>query len=169
MRTTIPMEIGFFTASISAGIAIALLYDLLRISRRIIGPGDAIITLEDSIFMIASAFILFYAAYKKNNGEIRWQSFIGCGTGIGAYILIVRNRFMNVSVFLIKFSVRLTEKILRILFFPLRLVFMAFRKPVSIIIWYTGAKIRKARRLVRQSRNKLTLRLKNAVLLLQKK
>jgi len=169
MRTTLPMEVGFFLASITAGIAVSFLYDLLRISRRILGPGDAIVTVEDILFMAASAVLLFWAAYKKNNGEIRWHSFIGGATGIGLYIVIVRNRFLNFSTFLIKWLIKLTEKILRILFLPVRLILKAFRKPISIIIWYTGLGIRRARRIAGRNKYRLGIKFKNACYILRKK
>ena len=89
--------------------------------------------------------------------------------GIGAYVLIVRNRFLNLSTFLIKWLVKFAEKVLKILFFPLRLIFLAFKKPVSIIIWYTGLGVRRARRLARKGGQRLNLRLKNAGLMLRKK
>ena len=68
MYTTVPMETGFFLATVAAGVITAFLYDLLRISRRIIGPGDSVVGIQDLLFMIAAALILFYAAYRKNSG-----------------------------------------------------------------------------------------------------
>lgn len=169
MQPTVSLEVGFFLASFGVGLSAAFVYDILRISRRIIGPRDSVVTFEDIIFIISAAFLLFYAAYKKNNGEIRLQSFIGSGLGIFLYVIIIKNRFLNLSIFLIRWMTKLLEKILRIILFPVRLIFLVFRKPISIIIWYTGQKMRRARRLARQSRNKFRLKLKKTLLLLRKK
>lgn len=168
-QTTVSMELGFFLASFAAGIFAALLYDILRISRRIIGPKDAIVTFEDILFLTATAFLLFYAAYKKNDGELRWHSFIGGGLGVIMYIIIVRNRFLNLSIFLIKWAVKFLEKALYILCFPVRLFLRIFKKPVNIIIWYTGRKIRRARRLVRCKGNSFRIKCKKTLFLLRKK
>ncbi len=169
MHTDVSAEFVFFLASIAAGVAIAFLYDLLRISRRIIGPGDAIVTFEDILFMAAAAFILFYAAYLKNDGEIRWQSFIGGAIGIGIYIAIVRNRFVNLSTFVLKWLAKIMEKIVRFLLFPLRLVFLAFKKPICVIIWYAGRGFKRIRRYTSRKKCKFSLRAKNIRLMLRKK
>ncbi len=169
MYTTVPMEVGFFLASIGAGALVAFLYDLLRISRRLLGPGDTAVNIQDILFMAVAALILFYAAYLKNSGEIRWQSFIGGGAGVGLYIFIVRNRLLNVSTFVIKWLVKIIEKILKILLFPIRLVFLIFKKPVSFVMWYTGRGVRRAKRLAKRGRDRVGIRLKNARLMLRKK
>ena len=163
------MEIGFFLASFTAGAVTALVYDILRISRRIIGAKDAIVTIEDILFLTSAAFLIFYAAYKKNAGELRWHCFIGGAMGIVSYIIIVRNRFLNLGIFLIKWFMKIVEKILHILLFPIRLIFRLFKKPLSIIIWYTGRKIRRTRRLVRHKGNRFRIKFKKTLYLLQKK
>ena len=160
---------SFFTASIVIGIIISFLYDILRVSRRIIGPGDAIITVEDILFMGVAALLFFYAAYKKNHGEIRWQGVIGCGLGITAYIFIVRNRFLNLSIFLLRWTAKILQQVLRILLFPLILIFRVFRKPVNIIIWYTGQKIRRVRRHFRIKQRNTKQKLRKTLFLLRKK
>ncbi len=169
MHTDVSAEFIFFLTSIAAGAAIAFLYDLLRISRRIIGPGDTIVTLEDILFMAAAAFILFYAAYLKNDGEIRWQSFIGGAMGIGIYIVIVRNRFLNFSTFLLRWLAKIAEKVLKLILFPLRMIFLAFKKPIYVIIWYTGQGLRRVRRYTSKKKCKMALHAKNIRLMLRKK
>lgn len=169
MQSALTVETGFFLASITTGFVAAFLYDILRVSRRILGPGDVVVTIEDILFIASLAFIVFYAAYKKNNGEIRWHGFIGNALGIGLYAFIIRNRFLNLSTFLIKWLIKITEKILRFLFLPIRLIFLVFKKPISIIIWYTGRGVRRARRILNKNRARLGIRLKNTYYILRKK
>lgn len=169
MYNSVPMEAGFFAASLLAGVAAAFIYDLLRVSRRILGPGDGIVNLEDILFLAAAAVIMFGAAYLKNSGEIRWQGFIGFGGGIGIYAAVVRNRFLNVGTAIIKWLIKLAEKIIKILIFPVKLVLKIFKRPVNIVMWYTGRGVRRAKRLVRRSGDRLSVRIKNAGLMLRKK
>lgn len=169
MYNSVPMEAGFFAASFVAGIITAFIYDLLRVSRRILGPGDGIVNLEDIIFLAVAAVIMFGAAYLKNSGEVRWQGFIGFGTGAGLYAAVVKNRFLNVSTVIIKLLVKVVEKIVKIILFPIRLILKIFKRPVNIVMWYTGQGVRRAKRLVRRSGDRFSLRLKNAGLMLRKK
>lgn len=169
MYTTVPMETGFFLATVAAGVITAFLYDLLRISRRIIGPGDSVVGIQDLLFMIAAALILFYAAYRKNSGEMGIHGFLGGGLGIGLYAVIVRNRMLNFGTFVIKWLIKIIEKLLKIVFFPLRLLLKIFKKPVTFIMWYTGDRIRRAKRVAKCNGSRLGIRLKNARLMLRKK
>ena len=86
-----------------------------------------------------------------------------------AYALIVKNRFLNVGIAVIRFVVRIAEKILKILVFPINLLFRIFKKPVNCVMWYTGRGVRRARSLVRISKKRLGFRVKNARNMLRKK
>lgn len=169
MYNSVPMEAGFFAVSLFAGAAVAFIYDLLRVSRRILGPGDRVVNLQDILFLAAAAVIMFTAAYIKNSGEVRWHGFIGFGAGAVLYAVVVKNRFLNVSTVIIKWLVKITEKIIKILLFPIRLVFKIFKRPINVVIWYTGRGVRRAKRLVRRSGDRLSFRLKNVGLMLRKK
>lgn len=169
MSITVRTEIIFFLACIGVGITAAFLYDILRISRRLIGPKDGLVTLEDIIFIVACAFILFYAAYRRNNGELRLQSFVACAIGVSIYAFIVKNRFLNFGTFIIKWLINLAGKIIIILFFPFRILLKVFKKPVSIIIWYTGRSFKRAAKVFRYKQSRLSLKIKNTVLILRKK
>lgn len=169
MYNSVPMEAGFFAASLIAGIVAAFIYDLLRVSRRILGSGDGLVNLEDILFLAAAAVIMFGAAYIKNSGEVRWQGFIGFGGGAGLYAAVVKNRFLNVSTAIIKWLVKLAERVIKILLFPIRLIFKIFRRPVNVVMWYTGQGIRRTKSLVRRSGDRLSLRIKNVGFMLRKK
>ena len=112
---------------------------------------------------------MFYVAYLKNSGEIRWQGVIGCGTGIGAYVIVVKNRLLNVSTAVIKWLVKVIEKVIKVVLFPLKLIFKIFKKPISVVAWYTGNGARRVGRLAKRSKERFGIRLKSAVLCLRKK
>ncbi len=169
MYNSVPMEAGFFGASLVAGIIAAFIYDLLRVSRRILGSGDGLVNLEDILFLVAAAVIIFGAAYLKNSGEVRWQGFIGFGAGAGLYALVVKNRFLNVSTAIIKWMIKVAEKIVKIVLFPIRLIFKIFKRPVNVVMWYTGQSVRRAKSVVRRGGDRLSLRLKNVGFMLRKK
>lgn len=169
LYTTVPMEAGFFLAGVGAGVFAVFLYDLLRISRRLRKPKALAVHIQDVLYMAAVALILFWVAYIKNSGEIRWQELVGFALGAGLYIVTVKNRFLKLGTRLVELLVKILAKILRTVFLPLRLIFRLFRKPVSLIIWYTRRGARRVGHLSEQGRTRLKIRLKNAGLMLRKK
>lgn len=168
MYTTVTTEAQFFLLSILAGIASAFLYDLLRISRRIVRVNDIVINAEDIIFFASAAVFVFIAAYMKNSGEIRWQSFIGFALGIALYILIVRDRLLNVSTVIIKYIVKVIGILLSVILFPFRLIMKIFRKPISVVAWYSGKGIRRVKSSAKKRRIRFRLMLKNILFMFGK-
>lgn len=169
MYNTVPMEAQFFLASIVAGLTVSFLYDLLRISRRIVAVNDMVVNAEDLIFFGVAAVVLFYTAYKKNSGEIRWQEFLGCAVGVWLYVFIVHNRLLNASTTVIKFVVKIVGIAIKVLLLPIRIICRVFRKPVAVVAWYTGQGIRRVRVAVKRSKWKMGIDVKNICRMLRKK
>ncbi len=169
MYTSPSGDIAFFAAAILSGAIIAFLYDLLRISRRIVPTNAPAIGVEDIVFFVAAAVILFYAAYVKNHGEIRWQGFLGCGLGISAYAFLMRNRFVNLGTTFVKWLIKSTLRLLCVAAFPIKIILRALKKPIDIIAWYTGSRLRRAKRIARCGSAKAKMRLKAALSLRKKR
>lgn len=161
MYNSVPLEIQFFLSCAIAGFVVAFLYDLLRVSRRIVNVNDIVINAEDILFFAVAAVILFYAAYLKNSGEIRWQWFIGASTGIFLYIAIVRNHFLDASVIIYSALIKIIGLLIKILLFPLKLIFKIFKKPISIITWYTGKSLKRVKGAAIYGKSKARINLKN--------
>ncbi len=161
MYNSVPLEIQFFLSCMVAGFVVAFLYDLLRVSRRIVNVNDLVINAEDILFFVVAAVVLFYAAYLKNSGEIRWQWFIGASTGIFLYIALVRNRFLNASVILYSALVKIIGVLIKILLFPIKLIFKIFKKPINIVAWYTGKGLKRIKGAAIYGKSKAGISLKN--------
>ena len=69
------------------GAALLLIYDLLRVLRKLIKHSNLVVTLEDLIFWLVSSVIIFAMLYEKNNGIIR-----GFSIGVMLIGMIVYNR-----------------------------------------------------------------------------
>ncbi len=162
-------DITFFAAAFCAGACIAFLYDIIRISRRIVPVNLSGVGIQDILFFAVSAAVLFFAAYTKNHGIIRWQGFLGCGLGVSAYAVLVRNRFVNLGTFLVKWLVKTLLWLLKAVLLPLRLVFRALKKPIDIIAWYTGARLRRVKRIAGCGKARLKMRLLSALSLVKKR
>ncbi len=169
MYTSSSGDIAFFVTAILAGAVLAFLYDLIRISRRIVPTNASGVCFEDILFLALAAVILFYAAYIKNHGQVRWQGFLGCGIGLGAYWRLIRNRFVNLGTAFVRWLICALLWLFRALMLPIKIVFRAIKKPIEIVAWYTGARLRRIRQAARFGKARAKMRIKAALSLAKKK
>lgn len=85
MNEAITVELQFFLISILWGAIILVIYDLLRILRRLIPHNSLFIALEDLIFWVLASVFIFAMIYTMNNGTIRGFSVMGMGIGMILY------------------------------------------------------------------------------------
>lgn len=88
MNDAITVELQFFLISILWGVIILLVYDILRIIRRLIPHNGIILALEDILFWVLASLFIFAMIYKVNNGTIRGFSVMGMGIGMTLYHFI---------------------------------------------------------------------------------
>lgn len=91
------------------GIAIGLLFDIFRASRKNIKINDIIIYIEDILFWILSGFIVLYNIWYFNDGEIRLFMFLGIILGVLIYMLILSNLIINILTWIISPIVKLVK------------------------------------------------------------
>jgi Predicted membrane protein len=108
MNQAISVELQFFLISILWGALLLLIYDVLRILRRLIKHDDFLVALEDLIFWVFASLFIFIMMYKENNGIIRGFSIMGMAIGIAVYHFILSD-----------FIVDYITKIIRALLSPL--------------------------------------------------
>lgn len=87
--------------SILIGGALFLLYDILRIFRRIVPHGNFWIGMEDFVYWICCTAVVFVMLYRENDGMVRGFSIGGIVLGMLLYYLLL-SRFViriNVMVF----------------------------------------------------------------------
>lgn len=169
MYSTVQGEAAFFITCIGLGILTAFLYDIVRISRRIVKVGASVVNGEDVLFFALAAVSLFYAAYFKNGGEIRWHGFLGGALGLFGYAFLVRNRFVNLGTIFTKWLIKSLILVIKTALFPLRIILKALKKPVGIIAWYTGQGLRKVRRVAKCQSSRAKMRILSAFTMSRKK
>jgi spore cortex biosynthesis protein YabQ len=169
MYNTVQGESTFFVMCIIVGVALAFLYDVIRISRRIVRVGIPVVNLEDIVFFITAAILMFYAAYTKNNGEIRWQGFLGGITGVSGYFLLLRNRVVDIGTKIAQWLIKAVIVVVKTVMWPICIFLRAIKKPIGVVIWYTSKKIMKIKRKKKSCENKVRMRIKTAILMARKK
>lgn len=82
MGTLVQWELQYVSVTITVGLGLAVLYDCLRIWRRLIPHGIIWLSVEDILFWMASALITFTVCFVEDAGNIRW--FAVAGEALGA-------------------------------------------------------------------------------------
>ena len=77
MGTLVQWELQYVSVTVTVGIGLAVLYDCLRIWRRLIPHGVIWLSVEDILFWMASALITFMVCFVEDAGNIRWFAVAG--------------------------------------------------------------------------------------------
>ena len=135
MNEAITIELQFFLISILWGAIILLVYDILRILRRLIPHNSLFLALEDILFWVLASLFIFAMIYKMNNGTIRGFSVMGMGIGMTLYHLIFSEylvKWVTKALFLLLRPVMyLIVRIKRVL----RFVMLKIKKYISRILF----------------------------------
>ena len=78
---TIAREAGLLAVSFLFGIALMLLYDMVRIFRHMKKHGTVFMAAEDILYWLICAIGIFAMLYRENDGLLRW--FVLGGVALG--------------------------------------------------------------------------------------
>jgi len=86
-----------FLAAVVTGFACGFVFDLFRVFRKAIRHGTILTQIEDAIFWVLAAFIVFYVMFTLNEGEVRAFSVLGAFLGMVLYFSTISRVIMKVS------------------------------------------------------------------------
>jgi spore cortex biosynthesis protein YabQ len=116
MNQAIIVELHFFGTSVLWGVLILVLYDFLRILRRLVSHNSFFVALEDLIYWMVSSVLIFRMMYQQNNGIIRGFSIMGmllgmlifhgtisdiCVTAISTFLQRIENLIKRIILFIL--------------------------------------------------------------------
>lgn len=127
------------------GIGILILYDLLRIFRRIAPHGVLAVALEDVLYWTGTALLIFQLLYQENDGAVRGYALFAVAAGMFFY-------HQTVSNWMVAHIARILNVCLGFLLKPLRCL---WRKLVQVL-----------RAAIRFYKKKLKKRLKEFIIIL---
>ena len=122
MNQNIIPELYFFIASLTVGVVLALLYDILRIFRRLLPHSLFFVSIEDFLFWFLAGIAAFYMTYVYNDGIIRLYAIVGMLLAVVLYHIIFS-----------RFIVRFCTKMCEFLFNPIRKGLKKVIKAVKMI------------------------------------
>ncbi len=155
MSPEIINESIFWLYCFVTGIAITMIYDLLRILRNLIRHPYIAVAFEDIVFWIIVSVILFLLLYYLNNGTVRWFAVFGLFLGMLFYKKIFGDFLVN---FMSTILGRILDIVVRALSVPLKVVKTAFFKGFRML-----------KSCVRRSKKKLTGNIKGFKIVLCKR
>ncbi len=140
MNQIVSSQVQLFITSIQIGILLGILFDLIRIARKIIKHPNFLVQIEDMLYWIISGFIGFYILYRCNYANIRPFIFIGMLLGATLYFLTFSIVFMKITTIMIDFIKRILRKCYALLLIPIKAIVGAIKIPLV----YIKHQIRKA-------------------------
>ncbi len=131
MNPSITVELQFFLISILWGGLLLVVYDVLRILRRLIPHDSFFIALEDFFFWVIASLFIFGMIYRVNDGVIRGFSALGVVLGGVLYHYSISDFLVRSISALFHFIMR----ILRIILTPLKLALHKLQKLLRFVFF----------------------------------
>lgn len=125
-----------FLLMVVLGMLLGFVYDIIRILRRIINHFWLLVQLEDIIYWIVAAGIVFLIMLDKTYGEIRFFVLLGVFLGMIIYFIALSPIFMGVAMTIVSFIGKLFSRLFRIFMIPVRFFADLLRIPYKFIKKY---------------------------------
>lgn len=146
MSREIMQELTFFTHSAIVGLIITFVYDWIRVFRRLVKHGTALMSVEDLLFWLACGIGVFYMLYRENDGTLRWFAVLGATLGMFIYKMTVRDTFINVMSTFIHKIMWFVFRILQIVLKPMKCLISA----AKTFVLYAGKKLKKCKNFIKK-------------------
>ena len=144
--------------SIPIGAGLCLLYDIIRVIRKITTPAYIIDFLLDIIYWIICAFITFCDMLIFSSGEVRVYIFFGLFAGFLAFRFTLSRLFIDISFRLIKLVKAIYAILYKILSKFFGLIFKTLQKSVKFVLRIMKKLLKPMRSLLY---NKISFKLRN--------
>ena len=128
MSRVIAGELQTAITAFLSGALITIVYDVLRIFRRVLSHNNFWIGVEDFVFWMWTSLWTFSVLYRENDGNLRLYTMVFMAVGMIVY-------HGTISEPLVHFAGKLLKKLFQILFYPLKML--------KIYIIFMGKKLKK--------------------------
>lgn len=145
MIISVSAQAYVFLCTIVGGMAIALVYDVFRIFRKAVKTGSVVTYVQDLLYWLIVALIMFLTIYYSNEGELRVYLFIGAFLGVVLYALLFSRIIMGSSLFIIKMVAEVIKALIFVISYPVRLILRFMEVPARKLARTARKSMRKAR------------------------
>lgn len=136
-------QLFLFFAFFTIGAVFALIYDMLKVSGRLVSDRSFFVVLKDVLFWLVVTVVMFAGCLKFNDGEFRFFMFVGVLLGALVYFKTI-SRFVVIVLGFIADCIKKTVTFMFGIFvFPLKLLLRIVNKPVFIAFSFTRKRLLK--------------------------
>jgi spore cortex biosynthesis protein YabQ len=157
MSELVNSQAHVFLFSVAGGAVIAFVYDIFRIYRKTVKTVNTLTYLQDMLFWILVAVIMFVMVYISNEGELRGYILFGAVLGAILYLLLFSSFIMRVTIFIIKIITKTVRLIVSAIIFPFKLIIKFLSIPAAATGRYSVKAARGVRRILRNRFSKAAL------------
>ena len=120
-------EVKLFGICFVLGMILAFIYDLFRIFRMLIRHSDFLVDLEDLIYWLITAWMVFQTLFQYNQGALRGYAFLGMFLGVLFYALTIS----RILLFIVRKVLPLWDKVKGRIKGPFSKCYMMARKTLK--------------------------------------
>lgn len=134
MNQMITEQSLLFLTAVQIGVLMGVLFDLIRIFRKLIKHPNFLVQIEDMLYWVICGFIGFYMLYICNYAEIRPYIFIGIVLGGVFYFTTFSIIFMKIATIVIFYIKAFIRRLIELILIPLKGILAMIRIPLRYII-----------------------------------
>lgn len=123
-------QLQIFLLAFYIGLALAVVYDMIKIFRYAIPHTNLFVYIEDALFWIISTFSTFHICLEKNDGEIRVYFLIAIFLGMLLYFMLISSFVMSLSEKIIDICKFIINLFIEIISTPFKLLYIFFGRPI---------------------------------------
>lgn len=140
MNIVVSNQLTIFGWAVLYGVIIGLVYDFVRIFRRIVPHARVFIGLEDFFFWMIAGLFIFNYIFNINQGVMRGFIFVGISLGCLLYLMTVSKLIIRYVTKLLFSLIKFIKMILKIMFTPLGILL----KPIKFFSKKTTKGLKKS-------------------------
>ena len=121
-----------FLCIVVGGMFIGFVYDLFRVSRRVIKTNNIIVYIQDIIFWFCVSLLIFGILFMCNGGEIRGYSILGILLGIIIYAFILSHYVVLIILKIVSILTKISVALYKIISKPIIVMYRIVLIPAKI-------------------------------------
>lgn len=136
MNQIVSSQAILFITSVEIGVLMGVLFDLIRIFRKLLKHPNFLVQVEDMLYWIACGLMGFYRLYVCNYAEIRPYIFVGIVLGAVFYFATFSIIFMKIATAVINYIKFLVSKLIKWIIVPIKFMILTMVRWINIPIQY---------------------------------
>lgn len=131
MNVIVNTQLQLFLYAIGIGIVLGMIYDLSRILRKAIRHPNFLVQIEDGLYWILCAFVVFGILYLHNYGQLRIFVFLGMILGAIFYFATFSILFMKIAVWVIDTVKKCITWLIKMISIPIKALLRLIAIPIT--------------------------------------